>query len=206
MHVLLFLKGVATGLIISIPLGPMALICIRRTLNQGYLTGLVTAFGIALADSIYASIAGFGVGFIIDQIREHEKLVGLLGGIIITVLGLIMIISQTRTKPKEKLTAAPFSLFRSFYTAILLTLSNPITLLALIALFSWIGALKDQTLFDTWLIVLGVFMGALTWFNLLALFSSILKSKLKPEVINIVHRVTGILIIIIGIIMTLKML
>lgn len=206
MHLILFLKGVATGLIVSIPLGPMALICVRRSLNQGYLTGLVTSLGVAVGDSIYASIAGFGVGFIIDQIKEHQKLIGLLGGIIITLLGLAMLVSQYQAKPKEKLSIGALSIIRSFYTAILLTLSNPITLLAFIALFSWIGVVKDQTLFDTWLIILGVFIGAFTWFNLLAIFSSILKSKLKPEIINRAHTITGILIMIVGIIMIFKML
>jgi threonine/homoserine/homoserine lactone efflux protein len=204
MHLLLFLKGFFVGLIVSIPIGPMALICIRRTLSQGYISGFATSLGIAIGDCIYASIAGYSVNFIIDQVREHEHLFGVAGGIIIILLGIILLVTQSKTT-ETKLTYSPTTIIKTFYTAILLTLSNPINLLAFIALFSWIGAGPDIGNYDTFLIICGVFSGAVLWFNLLSLLSFILRSKLTPKMIQLLHIITSIIIILLGIIMIIKL-
>ncbi|OGB83355.1 hypothetical protein A3F66_00645 [candidate division TM6 bacterium RIFCSPHIGHO2_12_FULL_32_22] len=195
MHLLLFLKGIAVGLIISIPIGPMAIICIRRSLQQGFLHGFATSIGIAIGDCIYASLAGFSVDFVTEQVKEHQHFLHLFGGIVILILGIIFILSDSQESPKINHAA---SLIKTIYTAILLTISNPVNLLAFVALFSWIKV-TETNIVDTMLMVSGVFVSAIVWFTILSLTAVLLRTKLTPKMLHRMNKITGALIILLGI-------
>ena|SRR3990167_1674466 len=205
MHIILFFKGLIVGLIVSIPLGPMAILSIRRTIYSGFLLGFATSIGVAIGDFIYAFIAGSSVSFIVDQIQEHEKIVGFVGASIIIILGLFLIFSHSEMPTQEK-SKKISSVLKSLYTTILLSLSNPVTLLAFIALFSWINASPHNGILDTVLIAFGVAGGALIWLNILNLFFYFIRKKLSPNLINTIHKASGILIIIVGIFMVFNLL
>ncbi|OGB83774.1 hypothetical protein A3F66_03475 [candidate division TM6 bacterium RIFCSPHIGHO2_12_FULL_32_22] len=205
MHIILFFKGLIVGLIVSIPLGPMAILSIRRTISSGFLLGFATSLGVAIGDFLYAFIAGSSVSFIVDQIQEHEKIVGFVGASIIIILGTFLLFSHSKM-PAQEGTKKISSLLKSIYTTILLSLSNPVTLLAFIALFSWVSASPHNGILDTVLIAAGVASGALIWLNVLNLFFYFIRKKLSPTIINTIHKASGILIILVGILMIFNLL
>ena len=157
----LYVTAVGFGLAVAAPVGPMALLCMRRTLARGWRHGLATGFGIAVGDGLYALVAALGLAGVSSFVLAHERALHLAAGLFLLYLGLKTFFSR------EEADVRPGRLGRSwpsaFASSVLLTLTNPPTIIMFAAIFA---ALAPKSGFDagTALVtVAGVFTGSLLW-------------------------------------------
>lgn len=160
MLALTFAKGIVVGLVIAVPVGPAGMLCVRRTVVEGAIFGLVSGIGAACADAFFGAIAGFGLTFIRDWLFAWRDVLGLGGGTFLLIIGIKGLLAPrpVRIAPvgHERLVAAFFSTFA-------LAITNPITILAFAAIFTQIGFDPASGTVSIATLVLGVFSGSLAW-------------------------------------------
>ncbi len=154
------MKGLLIGCIVSIPLGPMGLLAVQRTLNKGRASGFFSGMGIATADAIFALVAAIGLTFIINFLNEQKLYFQILGGIVVLLIGAKIFIAN----PIKQLRALRLKRVRplkDFLSILLLALSNPLTVLMFVAVFAGLKLGGDLTSFGgAFFVVSGIFMGA----------------------------------------------
>lgn len=160
MDISFLIRGLIFGLSIAAVVGPMSVLCMQRTVHRGLLYGLVSGMGIATVDGVYGSIAGFGLTVIISFLFSLQLWIHLLGGLFLIYLGIRTVL----TKPAERAAAAKAnasSLLGAYVSTLLLTLTNPLTILSFAVIFAGIGvgATRNSAPSAT-LVVLGVFLGS----------------------------------------------
>lgn len=203
MYISLFLKGLFVGFLISTPVGPIAVLCIQRTLNRGRLHGIVSGLGAATADVVYSFVAAFGLAFISNFIIEERLWLRLVGGIFICYMGVRVLLSKSgrRVVPGD----SP-SYVRDYISAFFLTLTNPVTFLAFAAIFAGLGLVSTvERHITALLLVAGVFVGAGLWWLILNCIAATFLGKLlysKPVWLN---RVPGTVIIVFGLFILLTL-
>jgi threonine/homoserine/homoserine lactone efflux protein len=197
MDFIFFIKGIAIGFAMAVPVGPIGILCIRKTLTEGRLRGLVIGLGAATADLFYASVAAFGLTFISDTLNEQKFWIRLIGGILLLFLG-IKIFRSLPTDPKFKNNNG--GILRSYLTTVFLTLTNPITIFAFIAVFAALGIGNELGYLSASLLVIGVFIGSGLWFFLLSSGTILFRNKLDLVGLRWVNRIAGILVILSGVI------
>lgn len=188
----LLLRGVLIGLAIAAPVGPIGVLCIRRTLSDGRLSGLVTGLGAASADAVYGAIAALGLGAVLRLLTGISFWTQLLGGLFLVYLGL----RTLRERPAER--AANVSgrgLLGAYTSTFFLTLTNPATILSFLAIFAGLGLGAGATGWDALLLVLGVFLGSAAWWLLLSGGVSLLRSRITPDTLRVVNIVAGLIIL-----------
>src|SRR6266498_2036398 len=174
-----FLRGFLFGLSIAASVGPMSLLCIQRTLSKGQLYGLVSGLGVATADGVYGSVAGFGLTVITTFLVSQYTWIRVIGGVLLIYLG----IKTLLTKPAEKAVSAKANNFLGAYgSTFLLTLANPATILSFVAIFAGfgVGGAKNNYLAAV-LVVCGVFLGSALWWCILTGGVSLLRGRLTPR-------------------------
>jgi threonine/homoserine/homoserine lactone efflux protein len=194
----IILKGILIGLCISVPLGPIGMLTIQRTLNRGQRHGIATGLGATTSDLIYTIITLFFLSFVINFIEEHRLIIQLLGSLVVAVFGWYIFRSNPATQPKPNETVK-HSLLGDFATSFGLTFSNPLVLFVLIALFArfqFIGS--KTTLFVSIIGISSILGGAFLWWSLLTFLVSRFKSKLNMRELKIINQITGLIIILIG--------
>jgi threonine/homoserine/homoserine lactone efflux protein len=194
----IILKGILIGLCISVPLGPIGMLTIQRTLNRGQKHGIATGLGATTSDLIYTIITLFFLSFVIAFIEEHRLIIQLLGSLVVAFFGWYIFRSNPATQPKPNETIK-HSLLGDFATAFGLTFSNPLVLFVLIALFArfqFIGS--KTTLFVSIIGISSILGGAFLWWSLLTFLVSRFKSKLNMRELKTINQITGLIIIIIG--------
>lgn len=195
MGMIFFIKGLVIGFAMAIPIGPVGVMCIRKTLAEGHSRGLIIGMGAATADSIYGSVAAFGLTFISDAIISQQFWLSLVGGGLLLFLG----IRTFRDKRKKKIVAySNDGLVRSFASAFFLALTNPITIFAFIAVFAVFGLGKNITIVSACVLVFGIFIGSYLWFLTLSYIATHFREKMDSGGLIWVNRIAGILIIISG--------
>ena len=195
---LFLLKGIAIGFSLAVPIGPIGILCIRRTLAHDGLRGFVIGLSGATADIVYALVAAFGVSLISDFVLAHQEGMRIAGGLVLLALGIYLVRTTPHTKAPPKQIKNETSVFVSTF---FLALTNPMTLFAYAAAFSAIGVegiLGDAA--SLGLLVGGVFIGALLWFSLLTGLSHLFKKKITAARLNVVNKAAGVLLIIFGLV------
>lgn len=206
--IILFLKGAFLGLALAAPVGPINLLCMKRSLEQGRRAGLITGLGAATADTFYGSVAAFGLTVISDWLEAHKAPLSLVGGVFFFVLGISLIRSKTKTAADQDANLAPaalgFSAQKAYFSTLFLTLSNPTTVFSFLAAFA---AIKLNThdgdsvrpiyaVFAT----AGVFVGSMLWWTLLSWFSAKFKSSLNAQAVRRINIGAGVLLLIFSVI------
>jgi threonine/homoserine/homoserine lactone efflux protein len=189
----LLIKGFIIGLSIAAPVGPIGVLCIRRTLINGRLTGLLSGLGAATADAVYGAIAGFGLTVIAGFLLRQQIWLSLGGGLFLCFLGLKTILR----KPDERLISIEGStgLVGAYASTFLLTLTNPATILAFMGIFAGLGLANSASNYaSAALVVLGVFAGSALWWLVLSGSVSLLRSHLTPGRLRWVNRLSGLVI------------
>jgi threonine/homoserine/homoserine lactone efflux protein len=131
-----FLRGLLIGFSIAVPVGPIGVLCIRRTLTQGRLSGLLSGLGAATADAVYGSIAGFGLTFISSLLVDQAGWLRLIGGAFLCYLG----VKTCLTPPAaETANSSAYGLWGAYASTVFLTLTNPATILSFVAVFAGLG-------------------------------------------------------------------
>ena len=200
MEGLLFLiKGILVGLVVSIPLGPMGVLCLQRTLNKGKSSGFSSGMGIATADAIFALIAGLGISFIIHFLSEQQLIIKIIGGLIIAFIGLKIFIANP-VKQLKKHRKEGKNLFEDFISILFMTLSNPLTIFLYIAIFAGLNLHDISSGYSSALLVVaGVFMGAsLSWFTISTVVNHF-RANIRLRRLMWINRIAGITIILFGV-------
>lgn len=189
-----FIKGLIIGFLIAAPVGPIGILCIRRTLTHGRLHGFASGLGAAAADTIYGFIAAFSLTFISDYLVAHQTLFRIIGAVFICTLGIRTFLSHTNTRSKSP---AASDLAADFSTTFVLTLMNPITILAFTAVFAGVG-IEHSTHSLEGFLVAGVFAGAASWWFLVTTVAGLFHRKISSENILWLTRISGVIIIAFG--------
>ncbi|HET9921646.1 MAG TPA: LysE family transporter [Ktedonobacteraceae bacterium] len=205
MDISFLIRGLIFGLSIAAVVGPMSVLCMQRTVNRGLLYGLVSGMGIATADGIYGSIAGFGLTVIISLLFSLQLWIHLLGGLFLIYLG----VRTMLTKPAERAAAAKANasnLLGAYVSTLLLTLTNPLTILSFAVIFAGIGvgATQNSALSAT-LVVLGVFLGSALWWCFLTGSISLFRKRFTPTWLLWINRISGSVIAIFGVLALLSL-
>ncbi len=193
----LLLKGGAIGLAISVPVGPIGVLCIQRTLAGGRIVGLVSGLGAATADAIYAAVAALGLVFISEILIGQQPLLRLIGGGILILLGIRILLSKP---PEESSPEERVSLGGAYVSTFVLTLTNPLTIIFVAAIFAGIGAATDGAkLLSAAPVVLGVFLGSALWWFVLSGGVSLLRARVTPRMMRWVNLGSGAIIFLFGV-------
>jgi threonine/homoserine/homoserine lactone efflux protein len=202
----ILLKGIVLGLAISMPLGPIGIILVNRTIKRGFLSGFFSGLGLATADTILAILAGVGFSVIISFIKEQRFIISIIAGIIIIGIGLKVFLSNP-VKDFRNREKANKSLWRDYYSLFVVSISNPYTIFIFVAFFSGIHInSKISPELVPFFLVPGIFLGAVSWWFLLSYFVSRFKKKIRLRSIVKVNKIAGITIMVIGIIVLLSVL
>jgi threonine/homoserine/homoserine lactone efflux protein len=192
-----FLRGLLIGISIAAPVGPIGVLCIRRTLAEGRLSGLVSGLGAASADAIYGIIAGFGLTFISGFLVAQQTWLRLLGGLFLCYLGIRTFLSPPPEDPEK---VQNQGLLGNYLSIFFLTLTNPMTILSFAAIFAGLGlAERAEGYISAGLMVLGVFSGSATWWLVLSLGVGFFRERVTPQWMSRINRFSGLIIIIFGI-------
>lgn len=187
------LKGMAIGFLIAAPVGPINIMCVRRTIVHGRLAGVVSGFGAAVADTILAAIAIFGLAFISGFLLKERLWLALAGAIVLLVMG---IRSLVKAPPKLVSGRDPTSLVGDFTSTLVLTLSNPITILSFFAIFAAFGFNTDEEIgFDDWIALVGVFAGSMTWWLILTGLAGLFHGRFTESGLAWANRIAGMVIL-----------
>jgi threonine/homoserine/homoserine lactone efflux protein len=193
----IFARGLLIGLSIAAPVGPIGVLCIRRTLADGRLAGLATGLGAATADAAYGAIAGFGLTVVTRLLLAHEFWIRLIGGLFLCYLGVKTFVGTPAERPAA--VAGGRSLAGAYTSALALTLTNPLTILSFVAIFAGMGAgVAGGTAPAAALLVLGVLIGSALWWLILTGAVGLLRSRLTVARLRWVNRISGLVLLVFG--------
>jgi threonine/homoserine/homoserine lactone efflux protein len=154
------LKGIAVGIVIALPAGPVGVLCVRRTFFQGPTYGFVSGLGAAVADTIFGVVAGFGISIVRDFMLRYQNWFAAAGGLFLLYVGAKALLQSRDVEPEPVERASHFGAFVSTFA---LTITNPITILAFAGIFAKVGMSRDSGILDIGMLVAGVFLGSLLW-------------------------------------------
>ncbi len=192
MYIGFLIRGLIIGFSIAAPVGPIGVLCIRRTLAEGRTAGLVSGLGAATADAIYGSIAGFGLTFISTMLLRQQGLFRLIGGIFLCYLGLRIFLAR----PVEHAAKTGRNgLVGAYLSTFFLTLTNPVTILSFMAIFAGLGlASTSGNYASAGILVLGVFTGSALWWLILSGGVGVFRERFNPRGMRWVNRISGSII------------
>jgi threonine/homoserine/homoserine lactone efflux protein len=189
----LFLRGLVIGLSIAAPVGPIGVLCIRRTLAQSRGYGLVSGLGAATADAVYGCVAGFGLTFISSFLVNQQMWLRLVGGAFLCYLGIKTLLAKPAEEAAE---ARGTGLLGAYSSTFFLTLTNPMTILSFAAIFAGLGIAETGGDYaSAAILVLGVFIGSALWWLLLSGGVSLFRSKFTPQALVWVNRISGLIVV-----------
>ncbi len=199
-----FVKGIIIGFCFSVIVGPIGILCIRRSLAEGFLMGLAVGVGAAIADTIFSAIAAFGLTSISGFLLNHMLAFALLGGSYLIYLG-ITIFKKVPPLIEEKFEKTGFA--KVAVTTFFLTMVNPMSILVFIAFMANFGFVTDSiNYFLASLLVGGFFVGAAVWWLLLSGVATLFRSRLSTTMMRRVNQISGFVIASFGAAMGIKQL
>jgi len=200
-----FSRGLVLGVMVAAPVGPVGLLCIRRTIQKGLLIGFATGFGAAFADAFFSAVAALGVSAITTVIQRYNDPIHVIGGVL-----LLFIAWHTwRDKPKQADTKAVEEKYlkrahikvggalKAMATSFVVTITNPATLFGVLAVVATFGGLKSRVEAGT--IILGIFLGSSLWWLLLSGGVSLVRDRFTEERVRTMNRVTSIALVVIAV-------
>ncbi|MDD3568560.1 MAG: LysE family transporter [Bacteroidales bacterium] len=195
---MLLIKGIIVGLLASIPLGPIGIICIQRTINKGKLSGFLSGMGAASADTVFAAIAGFSLSFIISFIQEQQVLFQAVGGLIVFGLG-IKIFYTNPVKQLRRHKRKQNNLLEDYLSVLLVTITNPLAVFLFIALFASLGVVVEgENILLSLVATSGVFIGAILWWYILTTLVNIFRDKFRLKQLWWINKLSGAVIFTLG--------
>lgn len=198
------LKGIAVGFSLALPVGPIGILCVRRTLTEGRRSALSTMLGASTADMVYGLIASLGVTLVSTFISENIFWFRLVGGIGLIGLGVRTYFAHLReSSPRLSFNDHAGNFVSTFF----LTLTNPLTLFAFAAVFAGIGTSEETSdLRSIMVLAGGVFLGSFLWFTSLATASYFFRGVLNSRGLDLINRIAGSLITLFGTVTLLSIL
>jgi len=192
----LLVQGLLIGFSIAAPVGPIGVLCIRRSLADGARIGLLTGLGAASADAFYGAIAAFGLTAVSNLLMNHRFLLGLIGGVFLCYLGVRAFFAGVA----EGGQAPPrVSALTAYGSTFVLTLANPMTILSFAAVFVGFGLGSAKDYNAAGMMVAGVFVGSALWWLLLSSVVSLIRSRMTAASLQWVNRGSGVIIVAFGV-------
>lgn len=191
-----FFRGLLLGFSIAAPVGPIGVLCIRRTLSDGRAIGFVTGLGAATADSIYGFVAAFSLTFISDLLISQQMWIKLIGGIFLCYLGVKTFLSEPANRAAR---VGGTGLAGAYGSTLFLTLTNPTTILSFVAVMAGLGlGNTGGNYLAAAVLVVGVFFGSALWWLLLSGGVNLFRSKFDVHALRWVNRLSGLIILAFG--------
>lgn len=198
MDIPFLLKGIIIGFSIAAPVGPIGVLCIRRTLAEGRLAGLVSGLGAATADLLYGCVAAFGLTFISQFLIDQELWLRLIGGLFLLYLGIKTFLSKGGDAQIEQKKGG---LLGAYFSTFLLTVTNPLTILSFAAIFAGLGIVNTSGDYASALtLVLGVFSGSAIWWFFLSAGASFFQKKIDSQGLAWINKISGVIITVFGLV------
>ena len=197
MKMLLLLQGILLGFSIAAPVGPIGLLCIRRTLEFGVGRGFVSGLGAATADAMYGMTAACGFSAAAVILLEYQGALRLLGGAYLIYLGL----STLRKAPAAKtaLEIKREKLFSCYASTFMLTITNPMTIMSFAAVFAGIGIAGGDGTLNAAVLVGGIFLGSLIWWAILSAGVGMVREKFDAGKMRMINFISGLLLTTFGV-------
>ncbi len=191
-------KGFIVGIGASIPLGPLGVMCVQKTLSKGRISGMVTGLGASITDTIFATFAIVSLALIQEFVNNNETSVLFYGGLAVIAIGLKIFLTNPvkqirRSKGGKKL-------LEDFISAIIMTITNPGAVFLILGLFAFVGLNVDSSSSGDVIFaaLLGVFLGANAWWIILSTSINIFRNKFRLKQLLMINRVAGIVIMVLG--------
>jgi threonine/homoserine/homoserine lactone efflux protein len=198
----LFFKGLIIGFLIAVPVGPVGILCIQRTLNEGKKSGLISGLGAACADAVYGFVAAFGISFVSDFLVEHQLWLRIISGVFLLGLGVKIFASKVIKKASS---VGRFWHAGNFVSIFVLTLMNPMTLLAFTVVFAGLAIVHPHQA-STSLLIVGVFIGSGLWWLTLSTLAGLFRERLSRSNLVWLNKISGTIITAFGLLILLSFL
>lgn len=192
----LLLRGFLLGFAVAATPGPIFFLCLRRTLVRGWLNGLVSGVGVATADGFYAAVAAFGISAITAAMSGERRWLVLGGGALLVILGARIVFAKPKTVEAQP--ANGVGLVWAYGSTLGLTITNPATVISFAALAAALGAGISGGYVRPVLLTLGVTVGSLTWWCVLAVLADAIRARITPRVVRVISVASGLAIIVLG--------
>lgn len=193
-------RGLAIGIIISAPMGPVGILCVQRTLDKGRATGFFTGVGAAISDLFYCLLTGFGLSFIEDFLKANQDMIQIIGSVVLIIFGIYLFRSnpaRTLKKPEEE----RVSKRRNILSGFLFTFSNPLIIFLIIGLFARFNFLLPEISFGHYLVgYFFIFVGALVWWWMVTLFIDKVRTHFNLRSMWLINKITGGIIMVFGLV------
>lgn len=198
------LRGLIIGFSIAAPVGPIGVLCIRRTLAHGRASGLLTGLGAASADALYGCVAALGLTLISNFLVSQQLWLHLVGGVFLCYLGIRTFFSKPFENSGSVNVSGPAGAYVSTF---LLTLTNPVTVLSFVSVFAGLGVRigTNGNYINATILVLGVFIGSALWWLILTGFVGLFHSKFNPDQLKWVNKISGTIIAVFGLLAFLRL-
>jgi threonine/homoserine/homoserine lactone efflux protein len=198
------IKGIIIGFSIAAPVGPIGVLCIRRSLNKGFLSGFFTGLGAATADATYGAVAGFGLTLISSFLVNYRNWIQAIGIAFLIYLGIRIFFEKPAAETKENIKNR--GLFLDYLSTFGLTITNPTTIVSFAAIFAGIGVFNTAgNYISASLLVLGVFIGSVIWWLILISGISLLRKKTNTNILKWVNRISGVTLIAFALVLILNL-
>jgi len=197
-----FLKAIMIGLAASIPLGPLGIMCIQRTLDKGRWAGFAVGVGSSFGDVIYASIALFSVSFISEFLDRNRSWVMLIGGLVILLIGLQIAVKNPIKDLRQRKIDAVSMNAKDVFRGFLMTILNPGALVLMLGIFAFFGldlGVGYRPL-SVAVVLGGIFLGTTLWWFLLSSGISLFRKRFRLRQLLVINRVSGAIIAVLGLI------
>ncbi|PKP00198.1 MAG: hypothetical protein CVU13_01430 [Bacteroidetes bacterium HGW-Bacteroidetes-8] len=191
-------KGFIVGIGASIPLGPLGVMCVQKTLSKGRISGIITGLGASVTDTIFATFAIVSLALIQEFVRDNEVSVLFYGGLAVVVIGLKIFLTNPVKQIRRN--RGGKKLFEDFLSSVIMTITNPGAVFLILGLFAFVGLDVDGSSSGDIIFaaLLGVFLGANTWWIILSTSINIFRNKFRLKQLLMINRVAGVIIMVLG--------
>lgn len=194
----IFFRGMIVGLLASIPLGPVGVLCIQRTVSKRRLSGFVSGLGAACSDTLFASVAFFSLSLVQSFIERNMTVLKIVGGLCVMIMGVNILLSNPAVQIRRN-RAGRSNLWMDFISVFGMTLPNMAMILIFVALFAAFGISSETLTMPTSVVMIGgVLGGACMWWFLLTMAVNLIRRSFRPRHLLWMNRVSGTVIVVLG--------
>jgi threonine/homoserine/homoserine lactone efflux protein len=188
----LLIRGIIVGLMIAMPVGPVNILCMSRTIEAGWKSGVFSGVGAAAADMLYGAMAGFSITLVVQFVVREEFWIRLFGGILLLGIGVSYFFKRPASlnAPGQERGSA----YSDFRSAFLLTLTNPTTILSFLAILAALGIGEQKQWWLTVFLVGGIFCGSMAWWMVLSTVVNRFRARFNDRSLLWMNRIAGVAI------------
>ncbi|MBR6252072.1 MAG: LysE family transporter [Bacteroidales bacterium] len=186
-------KGMCIGFTASVPLGPIGVLVIQRTLSKGRRYGYVSGVGAATSDFVYALVAGFSVSLVMEFVEAHQQILIVVGALVLLVLGLKIFFTNPAKQMRLQRRKRNSGLWQNYISTFFLTITNPLAMFLFLGAFTLVGGERD--IYTQSALILGVLLGASLWWLVLTMLVGIFRKKLTIRRLYYINKTAGAIIV-----------